>query len=50
MEFEQGVPYYNACPAKSYVDTAYPKPLSVYADVVRYNGELYVCKTNINAI
>jgi hypothetical protein len=46
MEFEQGVPYYNVCPAKSHAD---PKPL-VYADVVRYNGELYVCKTSINAI
>ena len=50
MEFEQGVPYYKDCPAKSYVDTANPKPLSVYADVVRYNGELYVCKTNITNV
>jgi hypothetical protein len=38
LDFELNTPYYNTCVAKSYMDSADPKQLLVYADVVRYNN------------
>lgn len=44
-DFEIGRAYYTTCDAKNYDMTN--RNLGVVADVVRYGGQLYVCKANV---
>ena len=44
-DFEIGRAYYTTCDAKNYDRTN--RNLGVVADVVRYGGQLYVCKVNV---
>lgn len=45
LDFKVGDAYYTTCGAKDY-DKA-NRNLSVVADIVRYDGQLYVCKANV---
>lgn len=44
-DFEVGKAYYTTCNAKDYDKSN--RNLSVVADIVRYDGQLYVCKANV---